>query len=145
MSGGSSLFVAEPPAAYLYRPAVVVDCSVLSALLFEEPNRDRAAHGLAGKAWHAPHLLDHEVCSVAHKKVRLGVSADLVASALRDFEAFDIARHGTDIAGQYALAVQYKLSTYDAAYLWLAAHLKVPLATFDEKLARAAAAHLADL
>ena len=44
-----------------------------------------------------------------------------------------------------ALAQRYNLSIYDAAYLWLAAELKVPLATFDEKLGRAAQTHLGSL
>ena len=44
-----------------------------------------------------------------------------------------------------ALAIRYKLSTYDAAYLWLAAEIKAPLATFDEQLGRAAQVHLASL
>ena len=35
-----TLYVAEPPAAYLARPAMVVDCSVLAAVLFEEPARE---------------------------------------------------------------------------------------------------------
>ena len=38
-----TLFLAEPPAAYLTRPPlVVVDRSVLCALLFLEPMRDEA-------------------------------------------------------------------------------------------------------
>jgi predicted nucleic acid-binding protein len=41
--------------------------------------------------------------------------------------------------------MRYKLSGYDAAYLWLAAELKAPLATFDKKLAAAAQAHLSSL
>ena len=45
-----TLFVAEPPAVYLARPALVVDCSVLAAVLFEEPSRDEAAHLMQG--WH---------------------------------------------------------------------------------------------
>ena len=43
------------------------------------------------------------------------------------------------------LAVRYRLSAYDACYLWLASELKAPLATFDEKMAPAAKAHLVDL
>ncbi|MDP3414253.1 MAG: type II toxin-antitoxin system VapC family toxin, partial [Polaromonas sp.] len=43
------------------------------------------------------------------------------------------------------LAMRYGLSAYDAAYLWLAADLKCPLATFDDKLAAAARTHLAGL
>ncbi len=41
--------------------------------------------------------------------------------------------------------MRYQLSAYDAAYLWLAAELKAPLATFDAKLAAAAQAHLGAL
>jgi len=34
--GSVALFVAEPPAQYLVVPPLVVDCSVLSAAIFEE-------------------------------------------------------------------------------------------------------------
>jgi predicted nucleic acid-binding protein len=53
--------------------------------------------------------------------------------------------HGTDPRSQRELAEHYKLSGYDAAYLWLAGQMKAPLATFDEKLAKAATAHLSSL
>lgn len=35
---------------------------------------------------------------------------------------------------QYALAMRFRLSAYDAAYLWLPGALQAPLATFDAKL-----------
>jgi predicted nucleic acid-binding protein len=38
------------------------------------------------------------------------------------------------------LAAQYKLTAYDAAYLELAIHQNLPIATFDQALARAARA-----
>ena len=44
------LHVAEPPAAYLGRPPIVVDCSVLTAALFEEELRDAARRILVGKS-----------------------------------------------------------------------------------------------
>ena len=50
-----------------------------------------------------------------------------------------------DLVAQYSLAIRYKLSAYDAAYLWLAAELKAPLVTFDEKLGAAARTYLASL
>ena len=53
--------------------------------------------------------------------------------------------HRVDIAAQVALAQRYGLSAYDAAYLWLAAELKAPLATYDQKLGAAARLHLASL
>jgi predicted nucleic acid-binding protein len=39
------------------------------------------------------------------------------------------------------LAVDEALSIYDAAYLWLAMSLKLPLLTHDERLGRAASRH----
>ncbi len=139
------LHLAEPPPAYLVRPALVVDCSVLSASLFQEETRDIALDVLFGKSLHAPYLLDHEVVSVALKKARLGWPEPVIARALADYAQQDIELHRTDIEAQQQLASRYQLSSYDAAYLWLAAELKAPLATFDEKLATAAKAHLASL
>ncbi len=47
--------------------------------------------------------------------------------------------------GQFNIATRYGLSGYDAAYLWLAAEMRVPLLTFDAKLAIAAKAYLESL
>jgi predicted nucleic acid-binding protein len=139
------LHVAEPPAAYLVRPPIVVDCSAICGILFDEPWRGEAISRVTGKTLYAPHLLDHEVVSVTLKKHRQNWSRDSIAGALQDYGQFEIELRDTDIAGQLELALRYKLSAYDAAYLWLAAELKAPLATFDDKLARAAKAHLASL
>lgn len=140
-----TLYVAEPPTTYLLRPPLVVDCSVLSAALFEETARDQAIDMMAGKKLYAPHLLDFELVSVALKKGRQGWPAAIITSALADYVAQDIEFHRTDAPTQHELALRYKLSGYDAAYLWLAAELKAPLATFDKKLAAAAKTHLASL
>lgn len=140
------VLVAEPPPAYLSRPPLVVDCSVLSALLFEEPARDEALRSLSGKTLHAPSLLDHEIVSVALKKRKSGWPAESIDLALADYAVHSIELHRTaDHVAQYSLAIRYKLSAYDAAYLWLAAELRAPLVTFDEKLATAARTHLASL
>jgi predicted nucleic acid-binding protein len=140
-----ALILAEPPPAYLMRPPLVVDCSVLSALLFEEPMRDEALRHLLGKSLHAPTLLDHEIANVAAKKQRQAWPADSIEMALAGYASLEICLHRVDIAAQMALATRYVLSAYDAAYLWLAAELKAPLATFDSKLGRAALQHLGSL
>lgn len=141
--GAPALVVAEPPAAYLARSPLVVDCSVLSAVLFEEVMRDDALRQLAGRALHAPTLIDHEMASVALKKKRLGWPAESIATALADYASHALQLHRIDVSAQLALAERYELSAYDAAYLALAAALKAPLATFDRKLGAAATAHLA--
>lgn len=136
---------AEPPAIYLARPALVVDCSVLSAVLFEESMRDEALARLAGRTLHAPSLIEHEIASVAMKKLAQGWPVESVQAALADFESQALELHRTNVVAQVELAQRYKLSTYDAAYLWLAAELKAPLATFDAKLGKAAQRHLGAL
>jgi predicted nucleic acid-binding protein len=140
-----ALYVAEPPASYLFRPALVVDCSVLSSAIFNEETRLQAIELMSGKMLHAPSLLDHEIVSVALKKSRMGWPAGAVVDALADYAVQDIEIHSTETQAQFELAKQYGLTGYDAAYLWLAAALKAPLATFDKKLASAAKLHLAQL
>ena len=139
------LFVAEPAPRYLARPPIVVDSSLVCAVLFDEPEREQAQERLVNKHLFAPALLNHEVINVALKKLRRGMPAETVERALADYAEQAIEFFDTDLMAQYALARQYQLSAYDAAYLWLAAELKVPLATFDAKLGKAAQRHLGEL
>ncbi|MCZ7655266.1 MAG: type II toxin-antitoxin system VapC family toxin [Rhodocyclaceae bacterium] len=138
------VFVAEPPATYRLRPPLVVDCSLLAAVLFDEPERDDVTTRMSGCELFAPHLLDFEIASVALKKSRLGL-AEVAACGLADYGALPIRHRAIDLQGQVALALRYDLSTYDAAYLWLAAELKAPLATLDRRLGEAAQRHLQSL
>lgn len=140
-----TLYVAEPPVAYLVRPPMVVDCSAICGILFDEPWRAEAMARISGKTLYAPYLLDYEVISVTLKKHRQQWSRESITGALEDYVQYQIELRETDISAQLDLALRYKLSSYDAAYLWLAAELKAPLATFDEKLAAAAQTHLARL
>jgi predicted nucleic acid-binding protein len=49
----------------------------------------------------------------------------------------------TSYESVYPLAIEYRLATYDASYLWLTSVREAKLATLDEKMRRAAkAAHL---
>jgi predicted nucleic acid-binding protein len=138
------LYIAEPPAVYRLRPPLVVDCSLLAAVLFDEPERDDALGRMAGCELFAPHLLDFEIASVALKKSRQGLT-EVAACALADYGALPLSQQPVDIQGQVALALRYDLSIYDAAYLWLAAELKAPLATLDRRLGEAAQRHLQSL
>ena len=139
------LYVAEPSMAYAFRPAAVVDSSVMCAGLFNEPEAAQAFAQMAGKSLLAPRLLGYEVISVALKKLRLGATREAVERALADY-----LRHAIEIVDpahdeQFALAARYGLTGYDAAYLWLAAELRAPLLTFDKKLGLAAKTHLESL
>jgi predicted nucleic acid-binding protein len=131
------LIVAEARGRYAARLPLVVDCSVVAAVLFGEPNRDVAAQALAGKDLYAPELLADQLVSVAVKKARHGLE-DVARQALIDFAELELTRCRSDVHAQWRLALEYELSGYDAAYLWLAAELGAPLATFDERLGGAA-------
>ncbi|HQQ54119.1 MAG TPA: type II toxin-antitoxin system VapC family toxin [Ottowia sp.] len=137
------LHVAEPPAPYLARPALVIDCSVLAGLVFREHWYEAARDQVHGSTPHAPHLLIYEISNVALKKHRRQEAHALpgLAHAL----TLDIELHEVDMAQTFALAQRYQLSAYDASYLWLAGALRCPLATFDETLAQAAQQHLGAL
>ena len=138
------LYLAEPPQHYLVRPSLVVDCSVLSGLLFQEDWLVQAQARIEGHSLKAPWLLDHELANVAVKKHRAGF-AELAREGLNAFADMDVERFEVSAIDVFELANRYQLSAYDASYLWLAAELTCPLATFDEKLATAAQAHLSNL
>lgn len=139
------LYVAEPTAAWAQRLPVVADCSVVAALVFAEPSCGEAAALLSHKALHAPALLPFELANVARTKLRAGAPDGQVASAVRDFTEQRIELHRVPSEAMLQLALDFELSAYDAAYLWLAAELKAPLATFDRGLAKAAREHLGNL
>jgi len=131
------LFVAEPIKTYNRLPPIVVDCSLLAAILFNEPSRDEALEVLSGKSLHVPNLIDHEIISVAVKKTEAN-AGDAVLKGLNSFRKLKLDRHIIDHQSQFELAISQKLSAYDAAYLHLAVALNAPLATFDRVLAAAA-------
>ena len=142
MPAGRPLFVAEPPALWHARPPLVVDCSVLVSQLFEEADADTASDALRGHALHAPALLPFEIANVARGKSRAGAPLERTRQALSHFDALRIELHPVPVQPLHALALRTGLSAYDAAYLWLAAELEAPLATFDLRLGEAAARYL---
>lgn len=136
------LIVAEPKATYASRRPMVVDCSVLATILFDEPAREHATRLLSGHDLFAPHLLDHEMVHVAVKKAVDG-RADDARHALADLAGMAITRRSVNTAWQWRTALAYELSGFDAAYLQLALELRAPLVTFDQRLGAAARRALA--
>ena len=119
------LHIAEPPAAYLVRRPLVVDCSVISGLVFNEHWQALASERVADRALHAPYLLQAEMASVAAKKSRQAQQQAALEGLLL-FQSMDISLHPIRAIEVVSLALRYQLSGYDAAYLWLAGELNAP-------------------
>ena len=87
--------------------------------------------------WHAPHLIEVEVCHVLR---RLNLSRQMTdlrgRQALRDFSALGLSlyEHGPLLPRAWALRAN--LSAYDAMYVALAEGLRAPLLSLDAKLAK---------
>lgn len=121
---------------------VVVDASALAALVFAEPEGAGVQQQLGTSALHAPSLIQYEVANAAlHRSRREPAQARRFFSGLVTALEMDVELHAIDPLAVLALAMETSLSVYDAAYLWLARHLGMPLITLDKKLAAAAARH----
>ena len=113
----------------------VVDASALAALLYDEPEAGAVADRLGDGNLVAPALLSFEIASVCLKKLRSSPEqreALLAAFALLARMPIEIVE--VDHADTLQLAEALGLSSYDAAYLWLAQKLAAELVTLDRKL-----------
>lgn len=121
---------------------VVIDASTLSAIAFVEPEGAALVARLQSARLHAPRLLCYELTNVAWKKARHGRAEDAegIRERLVDALSLHMALHEVDHPAVLSLALQHQLTAYDAAYLWLAQHLQIPLITLDGSLAEAASA-----
>jgi predicted nucleic acid-binding protein len=120
-------------------PVKVVDTSVIAAMFFDEPKAAEAVALVAESDLHAPILLAYELARVAQKKSELiPGKREVIAQALETALATDITWRDVSHPAVLRLALDTKLTTYDASYLYLSRSLGVELVTFDRKLARIA-------
>jgi predicted nucleic acid-binding protein len=126
---------------------IVLDASVLVALVLREPHAERI-DGLIrrwdaeGVALNAPLLLHYEVASALTRRRAKGtLSAEDARAALEVIDDLGIIFHPpSDRSRVIELAVELQRhSAYDAAYLALADRLGAELWTLDGPLARNAA------
>ncbi|MBV9587021.1 MAG: type II toxin-antitoxin system VapC family toxin [Alphaproteobacteria bacterium] len=118
----------------------VVDASALGAIIFKEAERREIAGRLEGAKLVAPALLGFEIVNACLTKLRR--YPELRASILDAFllqAGLRIEMADVDHTGILTLAEQFRLTGYDASYLWLAQRLSAELVTLDRQLARAAA------
>lgn len=116
-------------------PASVVDASALGAVAFGEPTAEEVAGRLAGVELYAPTLLAYELTSIARKKATLYPDRRAAITwALEQALRLDVQRVDVDQPAVLDLALEAGLTSYDAAYLWLARRLGASLVTLDAEL-----------
>lgn len=129
--------------------AFVLDASVTATWLLPDEHSDASRRLYARVRGgtvdvHAPELWLWECGNIVANAVRRGrATAD---DAMLLWSVLDAVRTRVELSvlepaqvrACLALALEHGLSIYDAAYLWLALSLKVPLLTHDERLSAAA-------
>jgi predicted nucleic acid-binding protein len=118
---------------------VVIDASALIEFLLDAASYPRIDEIISSRELHAPHLLDVEIIHGLRSAV-LGkrLSVERAMSALEDFSALPIRRHGVDRLLMRIWTIRQNITAYDAAYVALAESLDLPLITRDRRLARSA-------
>jgi predicted nucleic acid-binding protein len=117
---------------------VVLDASVMAAVVFNEPEAGEWGECLEGAAVYAPTLLRYELQNVAWKKCRRDpgrAPAIVKALSLALDPSTGINWMDPDPADVVLLANSSGLTAYDATYLCLAGMLGADLATADTRLA----------
>src|SRR5437762_2458516 len=116
----------------------VVDASAVIALMFAEPEGEKIAPLLEGFRLIAPALLRFEIVNACLMRLRryperrTGILAAFVLQAGLTIEMAEV-----EHAGVLDLGERYRLTGYDASYLWLAQQMNADLVTLDRQLARA--------
>ncbi|HKX41130.1 MAG TPA: type II toxin-antitoxin system VapC family toxin [Burkholderiaceae bacterium] len=129
--------------------AVVIDASVTATWLLPDERSESAERvyvrvRLGEIELHAPELWLWECGNIIANSVKR--SRMTPADAMLTWSVLDAVRSRVDLASPepaqvraaLTLALDHALSLYDAAYLWLARSLKLPLLTHDRQLAAAA-------
>lgn len=122
---------------------IVVDASVVVDALTQRELAPLRSH-LAAEVLHAPDLVDHEVVS-ALRGLTLGghLSVHRAQDALADFDDLALRRHPSTAALRaHVWTLRDNLTSYDAAYVAVAAALGCPLWTRDRGLAASARRHV---
>ena len=122
--------------------AFVLDCSVVLAWILPDEGRQTVLsilERLESDRAIVPEVWPLEVANallIAQRRRR--ITEKEVARALEDLAALPIQvdqeTHRQALQETFSLAIKYRLSSYDAAYLELARRIRIPLATLDTKL-----------
>jgi predicted nucleic acid-binding protein len=119
---------------------LVADASLVVDLLVDGGERSAWAEDRVSAAGrlHAPHVLDLEVAAALRNLVlRREISERSAAGSLRTFSELPVRRYPAAPLLERIWQLRHRFTPYDAAYVALAEALAIPLATTDDRVARA--------
>ncbi len=124
---------------------VVIDASVATKWLIEEPDSEMAARFLLEDLI-APAILRLECANALLRRLRLGqLSLDETARRVAEIPTLPVQLEAVDESAACDLALQLRHPVYDCVYLALARRRELPLVTADRKFRdKASAAGLGD-
>ncbi len=112
--------------------SAVVDASYILSLLLPDENLSVAS---VPEKMFAPSLLDYEIISALKSAVMSKrINEKLAVALFSEYQNLPITKKTVDFKQVLAVALKYKLSTYDSSYLVLANDLKLKLLTLDRQL-----------
>jgi len=118
---------------------IVVDTSVIIAVMVNESRKEQLVEMTRGAALHAPSSLHWEIgnaFSAMFKRNRIDLSQAL--NALTSYNTIPIRFHDVDLKSSLELSDTHGLYAYDAYFLTCAMKVNSPLLTLDASLADAA-------
>jgi predicted nucleic acid-binding protein len=118
--------------------SAVVDASVLvRALIDAGPDGEWARAIVARGALHAPELALAEATNVLRRlELARQIATAEVNAAHEDLMQLNVELFSFEPFAKRAWELRHNLTSYDAWYVALAEALQLPLATFDERLAK---------
>ena len=115
---------------------IVVDASAVGAMLFNEPEGAAIRAHVRDETLVAPELIDYELANICVKRMRrYRNEATETLTLLEGLQHVPMTRIRVPAGPVAELAARTSLSTYDAAYLWLALSRHAELVTLDRRLA----------
>jgi predicted nucleic acid-binding protein len=111
---------------------ILLDASVIMAIILNEPNKDAAIKLTKGSTLLSPEMISYEIGNALiglYKRHKLREGE--VIAAYNGFKKIPIRTFEVVMETALEISCKYNIYAYDAYYLEAAKRLKLPLITFD--------------
>lgn len=121
-----------------FRRSRVIDASIAAAMVFGDSAAELGTLDFRERFFVAPSVIRYEFTHICVKKHRRGlIDSERMLKAWNEFESLGISTESVSFPEATAAAIRYRVSGYDAAYLWMAISQRIELLTLDRELNKA--------